>query len=113
VAPWVTLRRPARHYLPAEQHGWSRFGRIVELRQEVLAAVDGSIDFAQFDNDGPDGIPNSGDDDGFVDFVAIVYALPCPGDTRPAPSGRTARPCRRSRRAASAPTASPSASPTT
>jgi M6 family metalloprotease-like protein len=82
VAPWVTLKRPARHYLPAEQYGWSRFGRIADLRQDVLAAVDGLIDFAQFDNDGPDGIPNSGDDDGFVDFVAIVYALPCPGDSR-------------------------------
>jgi hypothetical protein len=40
-APWVTLSRPARHYLPAEQYGWSSFGRIVELREEVLAAVDG------------------------------------------------------------------------
>jgi M6 family metalloprotease-like protein len=82
VAPWITLKRPARHYLPPEQFGWSNFGRIVELREEVLAAVDGMIDFAMFDNDGPDGIPNSGDDDGYVDFVAIVYALPCPGEAR-------------------------------
>jgi M6 family metalloprotease-like protein len=82
VTPWQTLKRPARHYLAAEEHGWSRFGRVVELREEVLAALDGKVDFAQFDNDGPDGIPNSGDDDGFVDFVAIVYALPCPGEGR-------------------------------
>jgi M6 family metalloprotease-like protein len=82
VLPWVTLSRPAHHYLPTEHYGWSSFGRVNELREEVLAAVDGQIDFAQFDSDGPDGIPNSGDDDGFVDFVAIVYALPCPGDGR-------------------------------
>jgi M6 family metalloprotease-like protein len=82
VAPWVTLRRPAQHYLPAERYGWSSFGRIVELRQDVLAAIDRHIDFAQFDNDGPDGIPNSGDDDGFVDFVALVYALPCTPEGR-------------------------------
>ncbi|HSJ23183.1 MAG TPA: M6 family metalloprotease domain-containing protein [Longimicrobiales bacterium] len=82
VAPWVTLRRPARHYLPAEQFGWSAFGRVAELRAEALAAAAELIDFAQFDNDGPDGIPNSGDDDGYVDFVAILYALPCQGDTR-------------------------------
>jgi M6 family metalloprotease-like protein len=82
VLPWITLKRPARYYLPAEEHGWSRFGRIVELREEVLAAVQRHLDFAQFDNDGPDGIPDSGDDDGFVDFVAIVYALPCPGEAR-------------------------------
>jgi M6 family metalloprotease-like protein len=82
VAPWITLRRPARHYLAAEEFGWSSFGRIAELRQEVLEAAARVMDFTQFDNDGPDGIPNSGDDDGFVDFVVIVYALPCGGDTR-------------------------------
>jgi M6 family metalloprotease-like protein len=42
----------------------------------------GRVDFSQFDNDGPDGIPDSGDDDGFVDFIAIVYAVACPGDGR-------------------------------
>ncbi len=31
-----------------------------------------SVDWRQFDNDGPDGIPDSGDDDGVVDFVAFV-----------------------------------------
>jgi M6 family metalloprotease-like protein len=82
VTPWITLRRPAEHYLPASQFGWSSFGRTAELREEALAAASRLIDFAQFDNDGPDGKPDSGDDDGYVDFVAIVYALPCPGDHR-------------------------------
>lgn len=82
VAPWVTLSKPARHYLAPEEHGWSSFGRITELREEVLTASLGHIDFTQFDNDGPDGIPDSGDDDGFVDFIAIVYAVRCPGDGR-------------------------------
>jgi M6 family metalloprotease-like protein len=39
---------------------------------EVLELADPSVNFGTYDNDGPDGIPNSGDDDGFVDFVAIV-----------------------------------------
>lgn len=82
VTPWVTLSKPGRHYLPSSAFGWSSFGRVIELREEVLAAIDAHIDWTQFDNDGPDGIPNSGDDDGFVDFVAIVYAIPCPGDGR-------------------------------
>lgn len=82
VAPWVTLGHEARHYLPESLHGWAQFGRTAELRNEALKAADQSMDFAQFDNDGPDGKPNSGDDDGFVDFVAIVYALPCPGMSR-------------------------------
>ncbi|HUF51714.1 MAG TPA: M6 family metalloprotease domain-containing protein [Longimicrobiales bacterium] len=82
VANWLTARRNAHYYLPAEQHGWSSFGRIGELRDEAFAHADAHLDFAEFDNDGPDGIPNSGDDDGFVDFVAIVYAVACPGDGR-------------------------------
>jgi M6 family metalloprotease-like protein len=40
---------------------------------EVLQLADPAVDFGTYDNDGPDGAPNSGDDDGFVDFVAIVH----------------------------------------
>jgi M6 family metalloprotease-like protein len=77
VTSWVTLRRPARHYLAREEFGWGRLGRIGEFRQQVLSLVDPYVDFSQFDNDGPDGIPNSGDDDGFVDFVVFLYATGC------------------------------------
>lgn len=82
VTPWIRLKKPAQYYLPAREFGWSKFGRVADLREEALRAADRYLDFAQFDNDGPDGKPNSGDDDGFVDFVALVYALPCPGDSR-------------------------------
>ncbi|MCK5119923.1 MAG: right-handed parallel beta-helix repeat-containing protein [Candidatus Latescibacteria bacterium] len=41
------------------------------FNREVLRKADEDVDFGQFDNDGPDGIPNSGDDDGYVDFVFI------------------------------------------
>ncbi len=40
---------------------------------ETVAAADASFDFGPFDNDGPDGFPNSGDDDGFVDAVAFQF----------------------------------------
>jgi M6 family metalloprotease-like protein len=43
------------------------------LIQQTLTAADATIDFTIYDNDGPDGKPNSGDDDGFVDFVAFVH----------------------------------------
>jgi M6 family metalloprotease-like protein len=82
VTPWIRLTNTARHYLAENQHGWAQFGRTPELRIEALRAADDSIDFSLFDNDGPDGKPNSGDDDGYVDFVAIVYALPCPAKSR-------------------------------
>src|SRR5687768_17683296 len=48
---------------------------MAELRIEALKAADDSIDFSLFDNDGPDGRPNSGDDDGYVDFLAVMHPL--------------------------------------
>jgi len=47
--------------------------RTGEFMEELLDTFDGSVDFGQYDNDGPDGVPNSGDDDGFVDLVAFVH----------------------------------------
>jgi M6 family metalloprotease-like protein len=43
-----------------------------ELIVEILEHFDPTVDFSQYDNDGPDGIPNSIDDDGYVDFIAFV-----------------------------------------
>ncbi|MEX0691945.1 MAG: M6 family metalloprotease domain-containing protein [Gemmatimonadales bacterium] len=47
--------------------------RVGNLIQELVVAWDPTVDFGQYDNDGPDGIPNSGDDDGFVDAVVIFH----------------------------------------
>lgn len=82
VAPWVRLSKPGSYYLPKERYGWASFGRRAEVWREALAEADRYLDFGQFDNDGPDGIPNSGDDDGYVDFVAILYATRCDGEWR-------------------------------
>ena len=38
----------------------------------LAAADDGSVDWGLFDNDGPDAQPNSGDDNGRVDFVTFI-----------------------------------------
>jgi M6 family metalloprotease-like protein len=46
--------------------------RIGEFIKDVLDR-NPSIDWGQYDNDGPDRVPNSGDDDGYVDFVAFVH----------------------------------------
>ncbi len=46
---------------------------IGEMLEEGLRKADDSIDFAEYDNDGPDGRPNSGDDDGKVDTVFFVH----------------------------------------
>ncbi|MEM7414132.1 MAG: M6 family metalloprotease domain-containing protein [Gemmatimonadota bacterium] len=47
--------------------------RVGEYLVEALSEIDPTVDFAQYDNDGPDGIANSGDDDGYVDVVTFEY----------------------------------------
>ena len=66
VLPWV------RTSLPRAQAG--DFHVVAFL--EALRQVDANTDFGRFDNDGPDGVPNSGDDDGIVDAVAFHYLEP-------------------------------------
>ncbi|HEY2804290.1 MAG TPA: immune inhibitor A domain-containing protein, partial [Gemmatimonadales bacterium] len=46
--------------------------QIAALMRDAVLHADSTVDFGQFDNDGPDGIPNSGDDDGAVDLAVFV-----------------------------------------
>jgi len=46
--------------------------RIPQLMAEAVRKNDAAVDYGQFDNDGPDGIPNSGDDDGVVDLAVFI-----------------------------------------
>ena len=43
--------------------------------EQLLGEIQG-VEWGLFDNDGPDGLPNSGDDDGYVDVVAILQPTP-------------------------------------
>lgn len=79
VLPWVTADSIDTYYedgcngvgvLNGCPHGGARFG---ELLLEALRKADtGGVDWGRYDDDGPDGIPNSGDDDGVVDFVTFL-----------------------------------------
>lgn len=40
---------------------------------EALSGVENAVDFGLYDNDGLDGLPNSGDDDGVVDGGIVVF----------------------------------------
>ena len=61
-------------YVASESSGVGDYGR---FNLEILSQADSDTDFGAFDNDGPDGIPNSGDDDGFVDVVFInLHTVP-------------------------------------
>ena len=64
-----TSDQPASAYLAATS---SQKGRYGDFAAEILKKVDADVDMGQFDNDGPDGIPNSGDDDRIVDYVFLV-----------------------------------------
>lgn len=81
VTPWVRALDLTRSdvtrgdgALSSARIGEGGIGNFVH--DVVLEAIDAQpgLDWGRFDNDGPDGIPNSGDDDGFVDAVAIVHA---------------------------------------
>lgn len=60
--------QPAAAYQTPELEKNGEYGQFV---LEILEKVDRDVDFGLFDNDGPDGIPNSGDDDGVVDYVFV------------------------------------------
>lgn len=68
VPRWFTARHPASHYI---RDGDFTFGHFGDFVVDILDAADRFVDFGQFDNDGPDGVPNSGDDDGYVDFIFV------------------------------------------
>ncbi len=65
---WYTSDQPASAYVATERGEGGRFGT---FSREILQAVDAEVDLGLYDNDGPDGAPNSGDDDGEVDFIFL------------------------------------------
>ncbi len=72
VAPrYYAAAGPARSYLAAAADQRGGYG---QFALEVIRTADADIDFTIFDNDGPDEVPNSGDDDGFVDVLFLNVA---------------------------------------
>lgn len=82
VYDWKALSQPDTFYEGKDYqtpqgvehcNGLCDTAKLPDLIREALD-LNPDIDWAQYDNDGPDGVPNSGDDDGFVDFVAFAHA---------------------------------------
>jgi M6 family metalloprotease-like protein len=63
-----TSSQPGSAYI-ADRPG--TLGKYALFNLDILRQADPDVDMGLFDNDGPDGIPNSGDDDGYVDIVFI------------------------------------------
>ncbi|HEX2209898.1 MAG TPA: M6 family metalloprotease domain-containing protein [Longimicrobium sp.] len=73
VLPWVRTSRTVAE-VAGTSFGLGDDAYVGGYLREVLARVDSTTNFGQFDSDGPDGIPNSGDDDGYVDLAVFQYA---------------------------------------
>lgn len=70
VSPWVTTTINSTAFAaPTPPGGQSGLSRYVT---SAIQLTDPEIDFGRFDNDGPDGFPNSGDDDGVVDGGIVI-----------------------------------------
>lgn len=72
VLPWVRTSL-TRAEVVGSNAGLGADAKVGEYLLEALQLADESIDFGQYDNDGADGIPNSGDDDGAVDAMAFEF----------------------------------------
>lgn len=76
VTKWYTAPRTYAEYTNNQGgFGVAPFNA-QQMALDALRLADADVNFAQFDNDGPDGIPNSGDDDGQVDAIFVVHAGP-------------------------------------
>jgi immune inhibitor A len=84
VLPW-TRTGVTRAAATGSSLGLGDDAKIGEYLVSALERVDPNVNFGQYDNDGPDGVPNSTDDDGFVDVAVFQYteiAASCGGTGR-------------------------------
>lgn len=73
---WLRMPQTYAYYVDGQAGLGTYPHNAQKLAEDAVAAADPLIDFSQFDDDGPDGIPDSGDDDGVVDALFIVHAGP-------------------------------------
>jgi len=76
VTRWYTAPHPYSYYVDAQNGFGDPPRNAQQMAHDALVLADADYDLRQFDNDGPDNIPNSGDDDGLVDGFFVVHAGP-------------------------------------
>ena len=70
TTPWIRLPRTRASYVDGDAASvWHRYS---EFARDLLVRAEGLVDWRRYDNDGPDGVPNSGDDDGAVDIAVLL-----------------------------------------
>lgn len=74
VYGWVPLPQTELYYTGGVYQGITPgYARTGDMIRDILVRLDPTVDFGAFDNDGPDNVPNSGDDDGYVDVLLVVH----------------------------------------
>ena len=84
VTDWGRSTLP-RDIVANGSSGLGGSARVGQFIMELLAQLPRTIDWGRYDNDGQDGRPNSGDDDGYVDILAVIHptsGAECGGDDR-------------------------------
>ena len=72
VYGWYTTSL-TQSYVVGNNYGFGNDAHVGEFLIQLLNWTDPSVNFGQYDNDGPDNVPNSGDDDGFVDTIFFIH----------------------------------------
>ncbi|HEX5133608.1 MAG TPA: M6 family metalloprotease domain-containing protein [Candidatus Krumholzibacteria bacterium] len=73
VFGWKKLASTNAFYAGTSQ-GSDTLSHVGDMVKDLVQKNDATVDFGQYDNDGPDGVPNSGDDDGFVDLLCVLHS---------------------------------------
>jgi immune inhibitor A len=76
VTVWLRMPHTYTYYVNGQAGFGSYPNNAQKLAEDAVVAADPYVDFSQYDNDGPDGLPDSGDDDGIVDALFVVHAGP-------------------------------------
>ena len=76
VTRWLRMPQPYSYYV-AGKRGFGPYPyNAQKLAEDAVVVANWEVNFSNLDNDGPDGVPDSGDDDGYVDALFIVHAGP-------------------------------------
>ena len=76
VTHWLRMPRPYSYYVAGKKGVGQYPQNAQKLAEDAVLAADWEVNYSNLDNDGPDGVPDSGDDDGYVDALFVIHAGP-------------------------------------
>ncbi|MDI6807847.1 MAG: M6 family metalloprotease domain-containing protein [Candidatus Eisenbacteria bacterium] len=75
IVGWFRMPHQYSYYSLPPNHGLGPYPANAQLMaSDAIKAADPLVNYSLFDSDGPDGVADSGDDDGFVDAVFVIHA---------------------------------------